>query len=124
MLYDDPDLYDTLQPASAAQVSYYLNLARERAGAVLALACGSGQVAVPIAAAGLPVTGLDLSSAMLKVASRRAAAANAQVELIFPQELRVLLASNGLQLTRRDGDYSGTPFASAAPTQVCQCRVA
>ena len=245
MLYEDPELYDTLLPASAGQLNYYLNLARERGGAVLALACGSGQLAVPIAAMGLPVTGLDRSSAMLAAASRRAVAANAQMEVIqgdmrnfdlgrrfslifiarnsllhlsepgefaaffscvrhhlepdgvfafdifnpslpllcrpsgerfqlmrqvspvhgeltvdaandydresqvnratwfisteqrrdawivplhlrsiFPQELRVLLALNGLELTRRDGDYSGGPFTGASPSQVCQCRIA
>jgi hypothetical protein len=57
MLYDDPDLYDALLPASAAQLDYYLNLARQRAGAVLALACGSGQLIVPVASMGSPATG-------------------------------------------------------------------
>ena len=81
-LYDDPDLYDALQPASAAQLNGYLNLARACAGGVLALACGSGQLIVPIAATGVAATGLDLSPQMLSAAGRRAAAAGARVELV------------------------------------------
>ena len=82
MLYDDPDLFDALLPAKAWEVDHYLNLARQRAGAVLALACGSGQLIVPIAAAGLPATGLDLSSKMLSAANRRAAASETRVQLV------------------------------------------
>jgi SAM-dependent methyltransferase len=82
MLYDDPDLYDALLPASAAQLSCYLNLARACAGEVLALACGSGQLIVPVASTGVSATGLDQSSKMLLAARRRAAASGAQVEFV------------------------------------------
>jgi SAM-dependent methyltransferase len=82
MLYDDPDLYDALLPVSAAQLTYYLNLARQRAGAVLGLACGTGQLIVPIASMGLPTAGLDQSSTMLLAANRRAAASGTQVQLV------------------------------------------
>jgi SAM-dependent methyltransferase len=82
MLYDDPDLYDTLLPVSAAQLNYYVSLAKNHPGAVLALACGSGQLIVPVASAGVPATGLDVSSTMLAAASRRAAAASAPVEFV------------------------------------------
>jgi SAM-dependent methyltransferase len=63
-LYDDPELYDALLTASEAQVSFYVALALRQAGDVLALACGSGQIIVPIASRGVPATGLDHSSAM------------------------------------------------------------
>jgi SAM-dependent methyltransferase len=82
MLYDDPGLYDALLPVSAAQSKFYTNLAWERGGAVLGLACGSGQLIVPIAQTGLSVTGLDQSSQMLSAAGRRAADAGMRVELI------------------------------------------
>ena len=82
MLYDFPDLYDALLPASVAQVNFYCNLARVRAGSVLELACGSGQLIVPIAAQGWAATGLDLSAKMLAAAQRRAAAAAVQVKYI------------------------------------------
>lgn len=242
-LYDDPDLFDVLLPASAAQLNCYLKLAQACAGDVLALACGSGQLIVPIASTGLSATGLDQSSNMLSAASRRAAASNVRVEFIegdmrqfdlgrrfslifvarnsllhlseldefaaffssvrrhlkpdgvlafdifnpslrllsrpsgerfhvmraisplhgeltveatndydqlsqvnratwfisttersdawviplhlrsiFPQELLTLLAANGVDLLRRDGDFSGGRFTSSSANQVCQCR--
>jgi SAM-dependent methyltransferase len=82
ILYDDPDLYDTLLAASAAQLNCYLNLARARTDDVLALACGSGQLIVPIAAAGVSAIGLDQSSKMLSAAGRRATASGAPVEFV------------------------------------------
>jgi SAM-dependent methyltransferase len=245
MLYDDPDLYDALLPPSAAQLNCYLNLARASPGDVLALACGSGQLIVPVASIGVSATGLDQSSKMLSAASSRATASGARVELvngdmrnfdlgrrfslifvarnsllhlseqaefaaffssvrrhlkphgilafdifnpsiellsrpsgerfhvmrklspshgeltvesmndydpcsqvnratwfistsekrdawvvplhlrsIFPQELLALLAANGVDLLRRDGDFGGGDFASTSHNQVCQCRLA
>jgi SAM-dependent methyltransferase len=244
-LYDDPDLYDALLPASAAQLNCYLNLARDCAGDVLELACGSGQLIVPIACTGVSATGLDQSSKMLSAASRRAAASGTVVDFvegdmrafdlgrrfslifvarnsllhlseqdefasffsavrrhlkpggvlafdifnpslrllsrpsgerfhvmramsplhgeltveatndydphsqvnrstwfistaekrdawvvplhlrsIYPQELLALLAANGVELLRREGDFSGGSFTSTSTSQVCQCRLA
>jgi SAM-dependent methyltransferase len=245
VLYDEPDLYDALLPASVAQSQYYVNLARASSGDVLGLACGSGQLVVPMASMGARVMGLDRSSSMLAAARRRASAAGVQVELVegdmrqfdlgrqfslifvarnslqhlseldefaaffasvrrhlapggvlafdifnpslpllsrpagqrfhvmrvvspahgeltveatndydresqvnratwfistpetpdawvmplhlrsvFPQELLALLAANGVELLRRDGDYGGGAFSGTSPSQVCQCRLA
>jgi SAM-dependent methyltransferase len=91
-LYDHPALYDALLPATA-HVSFYVDLARQASGDVLELACGTGQLTVPIAAAGLPpvglpaVVGLDLSAPMLATARQRAAAANVSVEFV-PGDMR------------------------------------
>ena len=82
MLYDNPDLYDALLPVSESQLSFYVALAQRHPGPVLALACGSGQVIVPIASRGMTATGLDQSSRMLLAASRRAIAAGTRVEFI------------------------------------------
>ena len=79
--YDHPDLYDVLLPVGG-EVPFYVDLARQQAGAVLELACGTGQLTIPIALCDLPTVGLDQSAAMLKVAKRRAAAVNAAVALV------------------------------------------
>jgi SAM-dependent methyltransferase len=63
-------------------VSYYVDLARQASGDVLELACGTGQLAVPIAGAGFPIVGLDLSAPMLTTARERAATANVSVEFV------------------------------------------
>lgn len=83
MLYETPDLYDTLLPVSAQQLTFYKTLAERQRGAVLELACGSGQLIVPIASPGRPAAGLDRSPTMLTAARRRAVAAGAApVELV------------------------------------------
>lgn len=82
MLYESPGLYDTLLPVSPAQLTFYKTLADRQDGAVLALACGSGQLIVPIASTGFPATGLDRSQDMLMAARRRTAAAGARVEFV------------------------------------------
>jgi SAM-dependent methyltransferase len=80
-LYDHPDLYDALLPVGA-HVPFYVDLAREQNGAVLELACGTGQLTVPIALTTLPTVGLDQSHSMLTAARTRASVANASVEFV------------------------------------------
>ena len=71
-LYDHPALYDALLPVGA-HLPYYAELARQASGDILELACGTGQLTVPLASAGLRIAGLDLSEPMLSTARGRAA---------------------------------------------------
>ena len=80
--YDLPELYDALLPATA-HVSYYADLARQASGDVLELACGTGQLTVPIASTGMPTVGLDLSAPMLTAARQRAAAQKVSVQFVL-----------------------------------------
>jgi SAM-dependent methyltransferase len=79
--YDHPDLYDAPLPVDA-HAPFYVELARQQAGAVLELACGTGQLTIPVALLGLPAVGLDRSRAMLNGARRRASAASTSVALV------------------------------------------
>ncbi len=74
-------LTEALLPVDA-HVPFYVDLARQQAGAVLELACGTGQLTIPIALQGLPTIGLDQSSAMLNLAKSRASAARASVAFV------------------------------------------
>jgi SAM-dependent methyltransferase len=77
--YFDPrvaEAYDAEvdQLRAAADVPFYVDLAREAAKAgqaVLELACGTGRVTIPVARAGVEIVGLDNSPAMLDVARRK-----------------------------------------------------
>ncbi|MCK1733772.1 class I SAM-dependent methyltransferase [Bradyrhizobium sp. 138] len=73
-LYDRPDLYDLLAPPDVMLERFYVEIARERGGRVLDLACGSGRLTIPLAQAGLDVLGGDLSAAMLERARNHARA--------------------------------------------------
>src|SRR5215472_8753627 len=85
-LYDHPALYDALFPVGA-HLPYYMELAQQASGDVLELACGTGQLTVPLASAGLPIVGLDLSPQMLNTARERAAAAKVSAEHL-PGDMR------------------------------------
>jgi SAM-dependent methyltransferase len=67
-------LYDLDLVDDPGDVELYLALADRARGRVLELAVGTGRVAVPLAAAGHRVTGVDLDPAMLDRARARAAA--------------------------------------------------
>lgn len=69
-LYDDADLYDCL--AWGHCETFYFDAASRCSGPILELACGTGRMLVPMAKAGLDVTGLDVSPAMLAGAHARA----------------------------------------------------
>ena len=84
--YDHPALYDALLPVRA-HLPYYAELARQASGDILELACGTGQLTVPLAGAGLRIAGLELSEPMLRTARERAAAAKVSVEFV-PGDMR------------------------------------
>ena len=60
-------------PPIAGDVAFYRQLARQAAGPVLELACGTGRIAVPRAADGIDITGVDASDGMLAIAQRKRA---------------------------------------------------
>ena len=49
-----------------ADLDFYLKLARQAQGRILELGCGTGRLLIPLAEAGVEVTGLDLSNYMLE----------------------------------------------------------
>ena len=79
--YDYPELYDALLPATG-HISHYVDLATQASGDVLELACGTGQLTIPIARAGVPTSGLDLSQPMLALAKERAAREKVSVDFV------------------------------------------
>ncbi len=74
-------LYDPWSASVVEDVSFYLELARESGGPVVELGVGTGRLAVPIAADGIAVIGVDSSEGMLEVARERAALAGVELDL-------------------------------------------
>lgn len=67
--YDDISaVYDAYFTGVDGDVQFYLSEALRSHGSVLELGCGSGRVTLPLAQAGLRVTGLDHSEKMLSLA--------------------------------------------------------
>jgi SAM-dependent methyltransferase len=66
------DLYDHVVPYQARpDVGFFVDAARESGGPVLEVGCGTGRVLIPTARAGIEITGLDLSPAMLEVCRQK-----------------------------------------------------
>ena len=79
-------LYDLDLAEDPGDVGLYLAMANRTGGPIVELASGTGRVAVPLAAAGHDVVGIDLDPAMVRRARRRAdvagAAAARRLELV------------------------------------------
>lgn len=75
------DLYDYVVPyANRPDVSFYVDEARSAAGPVLELGCGTGRVLIPIARAGLDITGIDASPRMLGICRRHLSAEPPEIQ--------------------------------------------
>ncbi len=65
------DLYDRAHTLKE-DIPFWVREAKASGGPVLELGCGTGRVAIPVAQAGVQITGLDNSSAMLSSARAKA----------------------------------------------------
>jgi SAM-dependent methyltransferase len=74
-------LYDPWSRSVVEDVAFYVEEALIAGGPVLELGVGTGRIAVPIAAAGARVVGVDLSEGMLDVARERAEAMGVAIDL-------------------------------------------
>jgi SAM-dependent methyltransferase len=81
-LYDDARHYDALFPGPN-DLPFYQRRIAAYGGPVLELACGTGRLTVPLAAAGADITGIDQSPSMLEAARNRAV--REQVEVSFQE---------------------------------------
>src|SRR5207247_5961914 len=76
------DRYAEWSTGVAADVPFYVGLAREADGLLVELAVGNGRVAIPVAqATGRRVLGIDSSPAMLAQARERAVEAGVELDL-------------------------------------------
>lgn len=80
-----PDLYDETARGIPGDVAFYRDLAVASGGPVVELGVGTGRIAIPTAAAGVEVIGIDTSPEMLAVARARAEAAGVASRLRFVQ---------------------------------------
>ncbi|HET7855288.1 MAG TPA: class I SAM-dependent methyltransferase [Gaiellaceae bacterium] len=71
-------LYDPWSRSVTEDVGFYVAEARKAGGPVVELGVGTGRIAVPIAAQGVPVIGIDSSAEMLEACLSRAQAAGVE----------------------------------------------
>jgi len=74
-------LYDPWSASVVEDVSFYLEQGRRSGGPVVELGVGTGRIAIPLAADGIHVIGVDSSEGMLEVARERAELAGVELDL-------------------------------------------
>jgi SAM-dependent methyltransferase len=97
------ELYDPWSASVTEDVGFYLDEAQRSGGPVVELGVGTGRIAVPIAADGIRVIGIDSSRGMLDVCARRAALAGVDIDL-------------------RVGDLRDPPVHERVPLVICPFR--
>src|SRR5213076_648241 len=98
------DRYDEGSTGVAADVPFYVGLAREADGLLVELAVGNGRVAIPVAqATGRRVVGIDSSPAML-------------------EQARVRALEEGVELDLREGDIRELEIEEPAALIYCPGR--
>ena len=97
------ELYDPWSVSVTEDIGFYLDEARRSGGPVVELGVGTGRIAVPIAADGIRVIGVDSSRGMLDICARRAALA-------------------GVELDLRVGDLLDPPVDERVPLVICPFR--
>lgn len=97
-------LYDPWSRSVVEDVELYVAEARKAApGPVVELGVGTGRIAIPIAAEGIRVIGVDSSAGMLEVCREQASLAGVEVDL-------------------RLGDFRDPPVPERVPLVVCPFR--
>jgi SAM-dependent methyltransferase len=95
--------FDLWSRSVVEDVPFYVEEAERSGGPVVELGIGTGRIAVPIAAAGIRVIGIDSSRGMLEVCAEHAALA-------------------GVDLDLRLGDFREPPVDEAVPLVICPFR--
>ncbi len=79
-LYQQGAIYDRLFDHTR-DAQFYIDLLQRYGGDCLEICCGTGRILLELAAAGLPLSGLDYAPSMLDEARRKAAERGLQVDL-------------------------------------------
>jgi SAM-dependent methyltransferase len=78
--YEDPAYYDVAYRSRRDDIAYYVRACQVIGGPVLEYGIGTGRIALPLARAGLSVTGVDRSKPMLAALARRMEAEPREVQ--------------------------------------------
>jgi SAM-dependent methyltransferase len=71
--YVSGELYDLILGGYREDLDFFIGRARDAAGPVLELACGTGRILLPTLEAGIPIEGLDLQPQMIQRLHQNAA---------------------------------------------------
>jgi len=97
-IYWDGAHYDTDHAGvKPGDLPFYLAESKKAKGPVLELACGTGRLTIPLAKAGIDITGLDVAGPMLVTAREKAAKEGVRIEFIRA-DVRKIRLKRGFKL--------------------------
>ena len=105
-LYEDADFYDVEFGSRDFEIPFFLAQSLKAGGPVLEVACGTGRITLPIARAGVDITGLDVSRPMIEQARNKSHAEGLLIdwleqdcrEMRLPREYALIFsATNAMQ---------------------------
>ena len=101
------EFYDHVVPYRNRQdIDFYIDMAKASAGPVLELGCGTGRVLIPVARAGVEITGMDAAPRMLDICRKKVCGEPAEV-----RERIVVLRGDMLSFNyARDFNLITVPF--------------
>lgn len=73
-VYEDAEFYDLEFADRRHDADFFIEQAKQASGPVLEVACGTGRITLPIARAGVDITGLDVMPSMLDLARQKSQA--------------------------------------------------
>lgn len=82
-VYWDGRHYDADNNAHPGDFPFYLAAAKKAKGPVLELACGTGRLVIPLAKAGIDITGLDVAAPMLARAREKAGKESLKIRFVL-----------------------------------------
>lgn len=105
-IYEDAEFYDLEFATREIEIPFFRKAARNAAGPVLEVACGTGRITLPLARDGVDITGLDISRPMLEQARRKSTEEGLKIDWIeqdcrkidLPRKFALILsATNAMQ---------------------------
>src|SRR5579859_6804926 len=120
--FRDAQMYDLQDEGYEDDYALTAQWARSLGGPLLDLACGTGRMALRMAAQGYQVTGVDITPEMIARARQKAAQQAATIDWVLAD---ALLYYNGLQIRACYGNWQQDPLTATSPAMiyVCQRRV-
>jgi SAM-dependent methyltransferase len=146
------DIWTTTTPVSARNLPFYVEACCETTGLAVELGVGDGRIAIEVARAGKPITGVDSSTEMLHRCRARAQAAGVLNRLTLihadfrdftlpqpgvvvrrqyrrltfswlePEQTRTLLEEAGFEIEALYGDFDRNPFSEDSSEQIWIAR--
>jgi 2-polyprenyl-3-methyl-5-hydroxy-6-metoxy-1,4-benzoquinol methylase len=101
--FRDGELYDAANALKEIELEFFSDLARQYGSPILDVACGTGRLTIPLAEQGYTMTGVDITSEMLKTAQEKSEHLSLPINWI-EADVRKLMMNQNYQIIYTTGN--------------------